>query len=92
VAGVSDAGRWRGALLGLAAGDALGTTLELRKPGTLAPLADLTGGGPFGLAPGQRSDDTCMALCLAGSPPAWSSCQQGVRPRMSLHSAPEVRV
>jgi ADP-ribosylglycohydrolase len=67
MAGVSDTGRWRGALLGLAAGDALGTTLEFMPPGTFAPLADLTGGGPFGLAPGQWTDDTSMALCLAES-------------------------
>ena len=33
--------RYRGALLGLAAGDALGTTLECSPPGTFAPLTDL---------------------------------------------------
>jgi hypothetical protein len=36
-----------GALLGLTAGDALGTTLEFKPPGSFAPLADMTGGGPF---------------------------------------------
>jgi ADP-ribosylglycohydrolase len=35
--------RYRGALLGLAAGDALGSTLEFKPPGTFAPLADTTG-------------------------------------------------
>jgi len=64
---VNTAGRDRGRVLGLAAGDALGTTLELGAPGTLAPIADLVGCGPFGLAPGQRTDDTSMALCLAES-------------------------
>lgn len=59
--------RYRGALLGLAAGDALGTTLEFQPPGTFAPLTDLVGGGPFQLAPGQWTDDTAMALCLAES-------------------------
>ncbi len=59
--------RYRGALLGLAVGDALGTTLEFRPPGSFAPLADMVGGGPFGLAPGQWTDDTSMALCLAES-------------------------
>ena len=39
--------RYRGILLGLAAGDALGTTLEFRRPGTFAPIADIVGGGPF---------------------------------------------
>ena len=59
--------RFRGALLGLAAGDALGTTLEFKKPGTFAPLLDMVGGGPFQLKPGQWTDDTSMALCLAES-------------------------
>jgi ADP-ribosylglycohydrolase len=59
--------RYRGALLGLAAGDALGTTLEFRHPGDFEPITDLVGGGPFDLAPGQWTDDTSMALCLAES-------------------------
>jgi ADP-ribosyl-[dinitrogen reductase] hydrolase len=59
--------RFRGCLLGLAAGDALGTTLEFRSPGTFEPVTDMVGGGPFGLAPGQWTDDTSMALCLATS-------------------------
>lgn len=59
--------RYRGALLGLAVGDELGTTLEFTRPGEFAPLGDLVGGGPFGLAAGQWTDDTAMALCLAES-------------------------
>lgn len=59
--------RVRGSLLGLAVGDALGTTLEFRRPGSFTPIADMVGGGPFGLAPGQWTDDTSMALCLAES-------------------------
>jgi len=59
--------RHRGALLGLAVGDALGTTLEFKAPGTFKPVTDLIGGGPFGLEPGQWTDDTSMALCLAES-------------------------
>ena len=59
--------RYRGCLLGLAAGDAVGTTLEFRAPGTFRPIEDMTGGGPFGLRPGQWTDDTSMALCLAAS-------------------------
>jgi ADP-ribosyl-[dinitrogen reductase] hydrolase len=59
--------RYRGALLGLAAGDALGTTLEFKPPGTFGPLADMIGGGPFNLNPGEWTDDTSMALCLAES-------------------------
>ena len=59
--------RFRGCLLGLAAGDALGTTLEFKPPGTFEPIDDIVGGGPFGLEPGQWTDDTSMALCLATS-------------------------
>jgi ADP-ribosyl-[dinitrogen reductase] hydrolase len=59
--------RYHGALLGLAAGDALGTTLEFKSPGTFRPLTDMQGGGPFNLQPGQWTDDTSMALCLAES-------------------------
>ena len=59
--------RYRGCLLGLAIGDAVGTTLEFRSPGTFTPIDDMVGGGPFGLRPGQWTDDTSMALCLAES-------------------------
>ena len=59
--------RYRGALLGLAADDALGTTLEFKPPGTFAPITEMIGGGPFNLQPGQWTDDTSMALCLAES-------------------------
>lgn len=59
--------RYRGAMLGLAAGDALGTTLEFSLPGTFTPISEIVGGGPFGLEPGQWTDDTSMALCLAES-------------------------
>lgn len=56
-----------GTLLGLACGDAVGTTLEFRAPGTFEPITDLVGGGPFRLKPGEWTDDTSMALCLAES-------------------------
>jgi len=59
--------RYRGCLMGLAVGDAVGTTLEFRPPGSFDPIDDMVGGGPFGLAPGQWTDDTSMALCLAES-------------------------
>lgn len=59
--------RFQGALLGLAVGDALGTTVEFRPRGTFTPLTDMVGGGPFSLRPGQWTDDTSMALCLATS-------------------------
>ena len=59
--------RYRGALLGLATGDAVGTTLEFTTPGRFTPIEDMVGGGPFHLQPGQWTDDTSMALCLADS-------------------------
>ncbi len=59
--------RYRGSLLGLAVGDALGTTLEFRSPGSFEPITDMVGGGPFDLRPGEWTDDTSMALCLAES-------------------------
>jgi ADP-ribosyl-[dinitrogen reductase] hydrolase len=59
--------RYTGALLGLAAGDALGTTLEFKPRGSFTPITTIVGGGPFGLAAGQWTDDTSMAMCLAES-------------------------
>lgn len=59
--------RARGALLGLAVGDAIGTTVEFKPRGSFEPLSDMVGGGPFHLAPGQFTDDTSMALCLSAS-------------------------
>ena len=61
--------RFRGCLLGLAAGDALGVPLEFKTPGTFEPIDDMIGGGSFHvkLEPGQWTDDTSMALCLAVS-------------------------
>ena len=59
--------RYKGAMVGLACGDALGTTLEFKRPGTFDPIEDMVGGGPFQLAPGEWTDDTSMALCLAES-------------------------
>jgi len=57
----------KGALLGLAVGDALGTTLEFKRPGTFDPIKDMVGGGVFNLQAGKWTDDTSMALCLADS-------------------------
>ena len=56
-----------GALLGLAVGDAVGTTLEFKTRDSYPLLADMIGGGPFKLRAGEWTDDTAMALALADS-------------------------
>lgn len=62
-----DRNRFRGCLLGLAVGDAIGTTVEFKSRGSFPPVTDMVGGGPFRLQAGQWTDDTSMALCLATS-------------------------
>jgi ADP-ribosylglycohydrolase len=59
--------RFLGSLLGLAVGDALGTTVEFKPTGTFPRVTTITGGGPFVLNTGEWTDDTSMALCLADS-------------------------
>lgn len=65
-----------GCLLGLAVGDAVGTTLEFTVRDANPPLTDMVGGGPFRLRPGEWTDDTSMALCLADSLIACSGLDQ----------------
>jgi ADP-ribosyl-[dinitrogen reductase] hydrolase len=60
-------GRFQGALLGLAAGDAVAVATQYRRSGCFTPVGDMLGGGPFDLPRGAWSDDTAMALCLAES-------------------------
>lgn len=65
-------GRALGCLLGQACGDALGTTVEFMAPERIAErfpggIAQIVGGGPFGVLPGQITDDTELALALARS-------------------------
>lgn len=57
--------RFRGCLLGLACGDAVGTTVEFRPRGSFPPVTDMAGGGPFRLKPGQWT---------AGMAEAWTRC------------------
>lgn len=64
---ISQLERFQGGLLGLACGDALGTTLEFKHRGSFEPITDMVGGGPFNLRPGEWTDDCSMALCLAHS-------------------------
>ena len=41
--------------------------MEFSPPGSFTPIVDMVGGGPFSLRPGEWTDDTSMALCLAES-------------------------
>ncbi len=59
--------RFRGALLGLALGDALAAPAQYARPGSFAPVRDLLGGGPYDLPRGAWTDDTALALLLARS-------------------------
>lgn len=59
--------RYQGCLLGLAVGDAVGTTVEFSAKDSFPPVTGMEGGGPFHLQAGQWTDDTSMALCLAES-------------------------
>lgn len=59
--------RAKGALLGLAVGDALGTTLEFQPRPDEPVIKGMMGGGPFNLRAGEWTDDTSMMLCLSDS-------------------------
>ena len=52
--------RYRGGLVGLAAGDALGTTLEFKRPAP-SNIADMVGGVHSIPIRGQWTDDISMA-------------------------------
>jgi ADP-ribosyl-[dinitrogen reductase] hydrolase len=57
------------AFIGLAAGDALGATVEFMTPGEIRGkyglFQEIIGGGWLRLRPGQVTDDTEMSLCIA---------------------------
>jgi ADP-ribosyl-[dinitrogen reductase] hydrolase len=59
--------KYLGCLLGLACGDAIGSTLQFRKPGQFTPVADMLGGGHWQLPRGAWTDDTAISLCVAES-------------------------
>lgn len=56
--------RAAGVLLATAAGDALGAGYEFTYP-TADTEIEMIGGGPFGFAPGEWTDDTSMAVAVA---------------------------
>lgn len=59
--------RRRGALIGLAIGDALGAAVEFKPRGSFPPVTGYRKGGPHRLEAGEWTDDTSMALALADS-------------------------
>jgi ADP-ribosylglycohydrolase len=63
----SQTDRRRGAILGLAIGDALGAAVEFQPAGSFPEVTGFRAGGPHGLEPGEWTDDTSMALALADS-------------------------
>ena len=54
-----------GALLGTAAGDALGAAYEFGPPRGPELEVAMVGGGSFGWGPGEWTDDTSMAIAIA---------------------------
>lgn len=62
-----DISYYRGSVLGLACGDALGAPVEFKGRGTFPQVTDFMDGGPFSLKKGQWTDDTSLALCLGMS-------------------------
>lgn len=63
----STSARFRGCLLGLACGDALGAPVESRPWRSFPAVTEMTGGGLLDLPPGSWTEETSMALCLAAS-------------------------
>jgi ADP-ribosyl-[dinitrogen reductase] hydrolase len=69
--GPTERERYRGVLLGLACGDALGAPADYLSPEQIAGrwgvLAEMVGGGCHDVAAGEATDATDMTLCLAES-------------------------
>jgi len=63
--------RFRGALLGLAVGEALGAPAEFLTAAQIVEkygfISEMLGGGIYDVAPGESVDATEMMLCLAES-------------------------
>lgn len=76
-----DLDRAAGVMLGLAAGDALGAGYEFGPalPDEVTPT--MRGGGPFGWAPGEWTDDTSMAV------PILRAAALGAPPRQNLQGS-----
>lgn len=64
---VVDEARARGAMLGLAIGDALGAIIEFKPPGSFEPVTGYRASETWDIPAGAYTDDTSQALCLAQS-------------------------
>lgn len=61
--------KFRGCLIGLAVGDAIGATNEFKSRDFCRrnPVVDMVGGGCWRLKPGQWTDDTSMAFAMGAA-------------------------
>jgi len=59
--------RYKGCFVALVVGDALGSPIQFKKRDTYLHVRGYTKGGEFDSTKGEYTDDTAMALCLAGS-------------------------
>lgn len=59
--------RIRGTMLGLSIGDAMGAPVQFMPRGSFPEVDGFRKGGSFDMSPGEWTDDTAMALCLAES-------------------------
>jgi ADP-ribosyl-[dinitrogen reductase] hydrolase len=59
--------RAKGCLMGLAVGEAIGSAVEFLPRDSYDEVSGMQGGGPLGIEPGEWTDGTAMALCLARS-------------------------
>lgn len=57
--------KFRGCLLGLACGDAVGTTVEFQPRGTFKPVTDMIGSGPFRLKAGEGKEEILIGRQVA---------------------------
>lgn len=80
--------RARGCLLGLAVADSVGAAVEFTRFGSHPPVGEDVFErfheypNPHGLSPGQWTDDTSMALCLATSLVGTRMCDPGDQLRL----------
>ena len=85
--GMPSLDRQRGTLLGLAIGDALDAAVEFKLPGSFPKVTRYRGGGPHGLAPGEWTGDSSMALALAASGAGTARLRDTARPIAKIPAA-----